>query len=100
MLILGLQLSSTMSTQCDYYAGTPVFYNRSSANEQVPATILGPSQHPGDYLRTQYEVNGKAVIHDIAALHRLEFHIRRLIVQKLYQLVNFMPALVCRSVLP
>ena len=60
------------ATQCH-----SVFYNRSSANEQVPATILGPSQHPGEYLRTEYEeVNGKAVIHEAAALHRLEFHIR------------------------
>ena len=57
-------------------AGTPVFYNCSSANERVPAPILGPSQRSSDYLRMQYEVNGKAVIHDAAALHRLEFHIR------------------------
>uniref|UniRef100_A0A7S4FT21 Uncharacterized protein n=1 Tax=Eutreptiella gymnastica TaxID=73025 RepID=A0A7S4FT21_9EUGL len=56
---------------------TLLFYHCSSANEQVPATILGPSQHPGEYLRTEYEeVNGKAVIHEAAALHRLEFHIR------------------------
>ena len=40
---LGLQLSSTMSLSW-VRAGTPVFYNRSSANEQVPATVLGPSQ--------------------------------------------------------
>ena len=57
-------------------AGTPVFYNCSSANERVPAPILGPLQRSSDYLRIQYEVNGKAVIHDAAALHRLEFHIR------------------------
>ena len=57
-------------------AGTHVFYNRSSANERVPTTILSPLQHPGDYLRIQYEVSGKAVIHDAVALHRLEFHIR------------------------
>ena len=56
-------------------AGTPVFYNRSSANELL-ATILGPSQHPSDYVCMQNEVNGKAVIHDAAALHRLKFHIR------------------------
>ena len=57
-------------------AGTLVFYNLSSANEWVLATIMGPSQRPGDYLLIQYEVNGKAVIHDATALHRLKFHIR------------------------
>ena len=60
---------------CGVRAGTPVFYNRSSANKRVPATILGPWQRPGDHLRIQYEVNGKAVIHGAAALHRLKFHI-------------------------
>ena len=39
-------------------AGTPVFYNHSSANEQVPATILGPLQRPGDCLGMRYEVKG------------------------------------------
>ena len=56
-------------------AGTPVFYNHGSAKEQVPTTILGPSQRRSDYLRIQYEVNGKVVIHDADALHHLEFHI-------------------------
>ena len=46
------------------------------ASERVPATILGPLQRPGDYLQIQYEVNGKAAIHDAAALHHLEFDIR------------------------
>ena len=31
---------------------------------------------PCNALRIQYEVNGKAVIHEGAALHRFEFHIR------------------------
>ena len=45
MLSLGLYLSNTMSLSW-VRADIPVFYNRSSANEQVLATILGPSQHP------------------------------------------------------
>ena len=49
-------------------AGTPVFYNRNSANEWVPATIPGPSQRPSDYLHIQYESNSKAVIHDAVVL--------------------------------
>ena len=53
----------------------PSLYNRSSANEAVPATVLGPLQRPNKYPRTQYDVNGKVVIHDAAALHRLEFYI-------------------------
>ena len=57
-------------------AGTHVLYNHSSTNEWVPATILSPLQHPGDYLHIQYDVSGKAVIHDTVALHRLKFHIR------------------------
>ena len=36
----------------------------------------GSSQRPGDYLRIHYKVNGKPVMHDAAALHRPEFHIR------------------------
>ena len=75
MLSLGLLLISTMSLSW-VRAGTHVFYNRSSANERVPATILSPLQCPGDYLCTQYEVHAKAVIHDTVALHRLGFHIR------------------------
>jgi len=63
------------ATQCLCLGFEPV-YNRSSANERVPATILSPLQHPGDYLRIQSEVSGQAVIHDTVALHRLEFHIR------------------------
>jgi len=56
-----------------------VFYNHSSANERsanerVPATIWGPSQCPSDYLCMPYEVNGKAVIHNAAALHSLIPH--------------------------
>ena len=50
-----------------FRAGTPIFYNRGSANERVPAIILGPSQRLGDYVHIQYEVNGKAVVHDAAA---------------------------------
>ena len=53
----------------------PCLLHCSSANEWVPATLLGPSQCPGDYLCIQYEVYGKVVIHDAAALHPLEFHI-------------------------
>ena len=63
MLSLGLLLSNTMSLSW-VQAGTPVIYDHSRANERVPAIVLGPSQRPGDYLRIQNEVNGKAVIHD------------------------------------
>ena len=74
MLSLGRKLINTMSLSW-VRAPTPVFCNHGSANELVPTTILGPSQCPGDYLRIQYEVNGKVVIHDADAPHRLEFHI-------------------------
>ena len=85
-------------------AGTPVFYNCSSANERVPALILGPSQRSSDYLRIHYVVNGKAVIHDAAALHRLEFHIRSpspsLLLPHLSLIVGAHPRNLINSMLP
>ena len=42
---------------------------------------LGPLVAPlGHYLRIQYEVNGKGVIHDVAALHCLKFHMPMLLI--------------------
>ena len=40
MLSVGLYLSNTMSLSW-VRAGTPVFYNRGTADEEIPATILG-----------------------------------------------------------
>ena len=56
--------------------GTDVFYNRASMGDRVPAIVLGSSPQPGDFLRIQYEVGGKVVVHEAAALHRIEFQIR------------------------
>ena len=56
--------------------GTHVFYNRASTGDRVPAIVLGSSPQPGDFLRIQYEVGGKVVVHEAAALHRIEFRIR------------------------
>ena len=56
--------------------GTDVFYNRASTGDRVPAIVLGSSPQPGDFLRIQYEVGGKVVVHEAAALHRIEFQIR------------------------
>ena len=55
---------------------TDVFYNRASTGDRVPAIVLGSSPQPGDFLRIQYEVGGKVVVHEAAALHRIEFQIR------------------------
>ena len=41
LLSFGLQLSNTMSLSW-VRGGTLVFYNRSSANERGPATVLAP----------------------------------------------------------
>ena len=58
-------------------AGTPLSYITPAVQISGFLLLLGPpSQHPGDYLRIQYEVNGKAMIDDVAALHFLEFHVR------------------------
>ena len=57
--------------------GADVFYNRASTGDRVPAIVLGSSPQPGDFLRIQYEVGGKVVVHQAAALHRIEFQIRR-----------------------
>ena len=46
-----------MSLSCPR-TGTLVFYNHSSANERVPAAILGPSQRLGDCLCIRNEVKG------------------------------------------
>ena len=75
MLSLVEQLSNTMSLS-SVRASTPIFYHRITATDRAPATIVGPSQRPSDYLRIQCEVNGKAVIHHAVALHCLGFHIR------------------------
>ena len=56
--------------------GTDVFYNRASMGDRVLAIVLGSSPQPGDFLRIQYEVGGKVVVHEAAALHRIEFQIR------------------------
>ena len=56
--------------------GTDVFYNRASTGDRVLAIVLGSSPQPGDFLRIQYEVRGKVVVHEAAALHRIEFQIR------------------------
>mmetsp|Transcript_79611 Transcript_79611/g.132944 ORF Transcript_79611/g.132944 Transcript_79611/m.132944 type:complete len:155 (+) Transcript_79611:335-799(+) len=56
--------------------GADVFYNRASTGDRVPAIVLGSSPQPGDFLRIQYEVGGKVVVHQAAALHRIEFQIR------------------------
>jgi hypothetical protein len=56
--------------------GTDVFYNRASTSDRVPAIVLGSSPQPGDFLRIQYEVGGKVVVHEAAALHHIEFQIK------------------------
>ena len=56
--------------------GMDVFYNRASTGDRVPAIVLGSSPQPGDFLRIQYEVGGKVVVHEAAAGHRIEFQIR------------------------
>ena len=48
--------------------GTHVFYNRVSTGDRVPAIVMGSSLQPGDFLRIQYEVGGKEVVHEAAAL--------------------------------
>ena len=55
-------------------ASTPVFYNRSSANEQIPAIILGPLQRPGDYLRLQYEVKVVSIVAQLHARMHLDIY--------------------------
>ena len=46
----------------------------------VPRSAVGITivmiNYSNNYLRIQYKVNGKVMIHDAAALHRLDFHIR------------------------
>ena len=56
--------------------GTDVFYNRASTGDRVLAIVFGSSPQPGDFLRIQYEVGGKVVVHEAAALHRIEIQIR------------------------
>ena len=54
---------------------TDVFYTRANTGDRVPAIVFGSSPQPRDFLRIQYEVGGKIVLHEAAALHRIEFQI-------------------------
>ena len=56
--------------------GTHVFYHCMSMDKRVPAIVLVSSPQPGDFLRIKYEVGGKAIVHEAAALHCIEFKIR------------------------
>ena len=47
-----------------------------SSDHGVPVIVLGSSPQPANSLRIQYDVGGKIMVHEAAALHRTEFNTR------------------------
>ena len=48
----------------------------------MSSIVLGSSPQPRDFLRIQYEVVGKVIVHNAAALHCIEFKISYLAINK------------------
>ena len=65
LMVATSQLGFTMSLSW-IPVGAHVFYHCMSMDDQVPAVVLGFSLRPGDFLRIQYKVGGKASAHEAA----------------------------------
>ena len=68
--------ASYARVQATVGVGTVLIWYFGIAYTRDGGTIVPtPLHHLGDYLRMQHEVNGKAVIHDVATFHHLAFGI-------------------------